>query len=351
MKIDVLIVGQGLAGSLLAWTLLRRRLRVVLVDDGRESASKVAAGLINPITGRRWVKAAYLSQMLPAAMSCYQALANHFGQAFFVEMPMLRLLRDERDRQRVIARLEDPIYEGFLTFDATLPVGLRSPFGAVLQTSTGFLRTEALLARIREALLAMGVYRTAELDCRQIALEPELRWRELAPRRIVFCEGHRARFNPWFGGLPFQPAKGEILTGVTTGSLPEIMLNYRQWLVPLGDGGFKTGATYDTTQLDAVPTEAGKQELLADLRAVYPASVDIRIEQHRAGIRPTTLDKQPFLGCHPRHRNLYIFNGFGSKGSLTIPWLAERFADFLQQRADLPAWCDVSRYHDSHFPG
>lgn len=351
MKVDVLIVGQGLAGSLLAWTLLRRRLRVVLVDDGLENASKVAAGLINPITGRRWVKAEYLPQMWPAAMSCYRALANQFGQAFFVDMPMLRVLWDEQDRQRLLARLEDPKYRDFLTIDAPLPAGLRAPFGAVLQAGTGFLRTEALLARIREALLAAGVYRCAELDFRQIVLEPELRWRELAPRCIVFCEGHRARFNPWFGGLPFQAAKGEILSGATTGPLPEAMLNFRHWLVPVGDGRFKTGATYETAHLDAVPTEVGEQSLLSDLRAVYPASAEFRIEQHRVGIRPTTLDKQPFLGRHPRHQNLYIFNGFGSKGSLTIPWLAERFADFLQQRADLPAWCDVSRYHGSHFPG
>ena len=56
MKVDYLIIGQGLAGSLLAWELIQRRCSVVVVDNGNENASQIAAGLINPITGMRFVK-------------------------------------------------------------------------------------------------------------------------------------------------------------------------------------------------------------------------------------------------------------------------------------------------------
>ncbi|HBA65740.1 MAG TPA: FAD-dependent oxidoreductase, partial [Methylococcaceae bacterium] len=56
MDIDFLIVGQGLAGSLLAFELIQRNAQVMVVDDGRENASEVAAGLINPVTGIRLVK-------------------------------------------------------------------------------------------------------------------------------------------------------------------------------------------------------------------------------------------------------------------------------------------------------
>ena len=48
------IIGQGLAGSLLAWRLLLRGERVLVVDNGYCSASStVAAGLINPVTGKK----------------------------------------------------------------------------------------------------------------------------------------------------------------------------------------------------------------------------------------------------------------------------------------------------------
>ena len=52
MQVDFLIVGQGLAGSLLAKELLRRGRTVHVVDDRwKSSSSQVAAGLMTPLTG------------------------------------------------------------------------------------------------------------------------------------------------------------------------------------------------------------------------------------------------------------------------------------------------------------
>ena len=67
MITDYLIIGQGLAGSLLAWELIQRDCKVVIIDNGKENASQVAAGLINPITGMRFVKSADVDTLLPAA--------------------------------------------------------------------------------------------------------------------------------------------------------------------------------------------------------------------------------------------------------------------------------------------
>ena len=54
-RIDTLIIGQGLAGSLLAWLLVRAGQRVCVIDDAHASSSSVvAAGLINPLAGMRF---------------------------------------------------------------------------------------------------------------------------------------------------------------------------------------------------------------------------------------------------------------------------------------------------------
>ena len=45
------IVGQGLAGTCLAWALWRRGVEFALVDPGGGGSSRIAAGMINPITG------------------------------------------------------------------------------------------------------------------------------------------------------------------------------------------------------------------------------------------------------------------------------------------------------------
>ena len=51
--LDFVIIGQGLAGTTLAWQLKWQGLRGVIVDrDDRTSASRVAAGLMTPATGK-----------------------------------------------------------------------------------------------------------------------------------------------------------------------------------------------------------------------------------------------------------------------------------------------------------
>jgi glycine/D-amino acid oxidase-like deaminating enzyme len=95
--IDFLIIGQGLAGSLLAWELIQRGCNVVIIDNGLENASQVAAGLINPITGMRFVKSADVDTLLPAAKRCYSHLADFFQQDFYIEKPMLRIFNSAND--------------------------------------------------------------------------------------------------------------------------------------------------------------------------------------------------------------------------------------------------------------
>ena len=54
----VTIAGQGLAGTLLAWALERAGREFLIYDPGHEeSASRVGAGLVNPVTGERWTSA------------------------------------------------------------------------------------------------------------------------------------------------------------------------------------------------------------------------------------------------------------------------------------------------------
>ena len=57
MQVDTLIIGQGLCGSFLSWNLLKAGQRVMVVDRANPyTATKVASGVINPVTGRRIVR-------------------------------------------------------------------------------------------------------------------------------------------------------------------------------------------------------------------------------------------------------------------------------------------------------
>lgn len=349
MPIDVLIIGQGLAGSLLAWELIRRDMRVMVIDNGCENASQVAAGLINPVTGQRLVKSSDIHDLLPAAMQCYRQLSEVFQRRFFVSLPMLRVLKNVAEQKAAERRLRQPDYHDFVTVHPVASAVLFAPYGILRQARTGYLKTGLLLQHLRDFLIANASYRQAQFDYNDLVLHPRLNWREFLPRHVVFCEGFQAQQNPWFGGLPFQPAKGEILSCRCAAKCPEQIINYGHWLVPIDEAQFRLGATFQPGRTDTRPTEFAKHTLLEGLATVMPDLKPVEVVAQQAGVRPATLDKQPFIGSHPRHANLHIFNGFGAKGSLAIPWHAQQFTAALQQRAILADAVNVQRYYETHF--
>lgn len=345
--IDFLIIGQGLAGSLLAWELIQRGCKVVIIDNGRENASQVAAGLINPVTGMRFVKSAEVDTLLPIAKHCYSQLAGFFQQDFYIEKTMLRIFRSNNEWLNANKRLNNPDYQAYLGNiqpPGTHIKNLAAPFGLLEQQQTGYLLTRPLLDSLKEFFIAQNSYRQAEFDYRDLQLQASLRWQDIAPKRIIFCEGYRAAQNPWFSWLPFQPAKGEILTLEHQTELPNKILNYGNWLIPLNSRQIRVGATFDRENLDAQITEQGKESLLKALGQISANLIDAPLINHQANIRPCTLDKQPFIGRHPQHHNLLIFNGFGAKGSLQIPCYSRHFADALLNGTALSPTCDIQRH-------
>lgn len=343
MAIDFLIIGQGLAGSLLAWELMQRGCNVVIVDNGLENASQVAAGLINPITGMRLVKSADVDTLLPVAKQLSGQLGDFFQQDFYIEKPMLRIFHSAKEQSHCEKRLNNPDYQPYLGDSYAAIELLNMPFGAVTQQQTGYLLTRLLLACLKDFFIAKGCYQQAAFDVADIQLHPALCWRGVLPKRIIFCEGYHAMHNPYFAHLPFQAVKGEILTLLHSHHLPDTILHYGQWLIPLNVHQVRIGATFDWQNLNNQTTELGKNTLLHGLKTVLP-HFDCEVQDHQANVRPCTLDKQPFIGFHPQHPQLAIFNGFGAKGSLQIPWYSQQFANTLLNNAALPASADIQRY-------
>lgn len=347
--IDILIVGQGLAGSLLACELAQRGLRILVLDDEHASASSTAAaGLINPVTGQRIVKSVGVDEALPLARTRYRALEAILQRELLFELPMWRLLRSDREQQVWQKRKQDPDYAAYLgewLERERLQPPFVAPRGGFAQHGTGYLDTRALLDGVREYLRETGRYRAQHVDYGGFVVEEEqVRYDGIRCGRVIFCEGYKAMHNPWFNWLPFTPAKGEILSLQIGQPLPKVMINAGRWLMPRTDGSYRLGATYEHTQLDEIPTEAARQTLLEALPGILARPVSCRVTGHQAGVRPATTDRRPFVGFHPVHPQLAIFNGFGSKGSLLIPWHAAVFADALQGRGEVPQACDIRRH-------
>jgi glycine/D-amino acid oxidase-like deaminating enzyme len=346
MKADFIIVGQGLAGSVLAWSLIQKQLRVIVVDDHhRGSSSQVAAGVVNPISGKRMLKSWNVDRCLPAAVSVYRSMEAILQRSLYHEMPVLRWFDSRQERDLWQHRRVQTEYQPYFGAELEAEPTISNAYGGCNIRQSGFLNTRELLAGIKAFLQHHDSYIETAVDYEQIRLPPgEVVWQDMSAKRLIFCEGHRMLNNPWFSGLPLQPAQGEILTLKVTPPLPRHIINRGKWLLPLEPDKIKVGATFQWQPIDGKPTEQGKQELLAASERLWHGSRANQLVDHECGVRPGTRDKKPFIGMHPRYPQLGVFNGFGAKGSLWIPYYAEQFAAFLSGSAALPEETDIRRF-------
>lgn len=346
--IDYLIIGQGLAGSALAWHLIQAGQRVRVIDDGhRSAASRVAAGLVNPLAGMRFNRRPELADWLRSAQAWYDELAPLCGRPLFYRRPMLRLFRSAEQRRFHQRRLVDPEADGLLgvAFAARdCPEQVAAPFGGFVQQHTGYVDIPLLLARLRDWLRAQDSLITEAIAFDALeSTAAGVRMAHGCARHVVFCEGARLIDNPWFNTLPLEPDRGEILTLSSESWRPRHIINGAHWLLPLASDELRFGATHDHQTLDGGVTEAARQALLDGLHALAPDHRFAVIDQ-QAGVRPATQDRYPLVGRHPTQRSLWVCNGFGARGALSIPWYTERLARHLTNGQPLPAEADIRRF-------
>lgn len=303
------IVGQGLAGTCLAWELWKRGADFMLLDRESGGSSRVAAGLINPVTGKNFEPSHRIAGFLPEALDFYQEVGKLIGRELWHPLPVLRLADGDKEWLKILTKTAQPEIAPWIRKG---PMNVEGWHGAVELGGGGRLDTRAFLDGSRDFFRASGLYQKSCLVPSEGA----------AP--TIWCEGAAGLMRGAYG--PHRCAKGEILTIRATGWDEErIRVGAGGWLVPLGDGIFKAGSTYEWNQLDETPTDAGRLRVSEIIRRL--GGGDFEIIAHEAGIRPILRRSEPLIG--PLDDGNWVFNGLGSKGSLYAPGMARMLAAWI----------------------
>ena len=198
-------------------------------------------------------------------------------------------------------------------------------------------------------LKSMKSYIFENFDYQHIDFQKEaVFYKNIEIKKILFCEGYEACQNPFFNWLPFNPVKGEnLIVLVEDYPLTEI-INQGTFILPIdGQGKCRLGATYSWDNLDWDITDEARDSLEEKIKGYLKKPYQILEQQ--AGIRPSTDDRRPFVGLHPEHPELGIFNGLGTKGVTLAPYFSEQFAKFLESGEDLDAEVNIERVFSLYF--
>ncbi len=347
-EFDFVIVGQGIAGTSLAWCLRWAGSRFLVVDRQEPvTSSRIAAGLVTPITGQKMIKSWRFDELWTAAISFYDRVQSETKSQFFSRRSMVRLFANEAEASAFQRRRNAGEYLGIVSepLRHLNETWFDNPMGAFEMSDGGQLEVSRYLDASRKTFEAENSFHSSDVDVsRDLQINQDgvvVPTLGIRAKTLIFCQGVEAINNPWLCHVQFKPAKGEILTLRIPGLAESRVLHQGVWLAPFGEELFKTGSTYDWKSLDAVPTEKGRNEIVSKLTSFL--RLPIEVVAHEAGIRPIHRNQYPILGRLPAEPRLACFNGLGSKGVLQAPFFANQMACMLIEGRQVDASVDLNR--------
>lgn len=346
MNKDFLIIGQGLAGSVVALTLISKGYNIHVINNFESnSSSMVAAGIFNPVTGKQMKKTWNADKLFPKLHEFYRQAESLTGEKFFNPMDIYRPFLSIQEQNDWMAKSSQEGYETYIkeiSGHSLFNGYVHDEYGGILLAQSGYLDVVNFLGATKSFLETKQAYENAIYDESALVVEEDgIFYKNISAKKIIYCNGNEAMNSQYFGWLPFKPVKGEILLLKNNIPLTKIF-NRGVFMVPTENGLCKVGATYDWKNLNTLPSEDARKELLDKLNKLSPLSFEIK--DQIAGIRPATKDRKPFIGIHPLHKPLSIFNGLGTKGVSLAPYYAEKFVNFLERKEELHPEVNIIRY-------
>ena len=342
--LDYIIVGSGIAGICFSEICLQNNKSFLVFEDYSTSSSRIAGGLYNPVILKRFSEVWKAKEQLEFGLPFYEQISERIQLEFDFKIPIIRKFASIEEQNNWFQAADKPNLSPFLSTDIVLhnyqSIDSKFGFGKVLPT--GYIDTSSLLDTYVSYLKSNNCIKEEKFDYLQIEfLEDKIVYKDIAAKHIIFAEGFGLQYNPYFNQLPLDGTKGELLIIKAPKLDLDVVLKSSIFILPIGNDLFKVGATYNWEDKTNAPTEAGKQELIENLKELIDC--DFEIVKHFAGVRPTVKDRRPLVGTHKDHLNLHILNGLGTRGVMLGPWLAKALYENIEKNVPLDIQIDIKR--------
>src|SRR5262249_15042289 len=107
-QVDYLLIGQGLCGTFLSYYLQKENRSFIVIDNNEiTTPSKISAGIINPITGRRLVKVWMAEQILSFGHEAYREIGEFLGIVAISQKNIIDFFPNVHQRQVFLERVQE----------------------------------------------------------------------------------------------------------------------------------------------------------------------------------------------------------------------------------------------------
>lgn len=337
---DAIIIGGGIIGLTLSWSLRKHGARVLVIDKNEpgHEASQAAGGMLAPIdphspplVQRFGMFSAGLYREFVHEVedeSASRVDFRHDGTIVFIppdrtadvsRIPGLRLISSDE-----VAKLEPQLQTGgmaavFLQEDTVDP---RALLPALLKA-----------AKHRGVEIAHGEAVTGILVENDRAAAVKTAKAQHAAPVIVNCAG---AWSPQIGPakLPVKPIRGQMLAVIPPRRDPvrHVVRTGECYIVPRSDGRIVIGSTLEDVGFDKRTDVATIQRLHQAAARALPELSEAKLHETWAGLRPATSDDLPILG-RTSLDGYFVATGHHREGILLAPATAQVMTELIRGAA------------------
>ena len=343
--LDYLIIGSGLAGISFSEMALQNGKSILVLDNNSQNSSKIAAGLYNPVILKRFSEVGQAKEHLLVMKEFFSVLEKKLNSQVDFKTPILRKFFSVEEQNNWFAASDKVNIGPYLSTRLITKKyeSIDSPFGYGEVLQTGYVDTALLLEKYKNYLITNQLFLEESFDYGLLQEETDgIRYKDIQAKHIIFAEGFGMHANPYFQHLPLDGTKGELLIIKAPLLDLDVILNTSLYILPLGNDLFKIGATYNWDDKTALPTEAGKNELVERIKEII--TCDFEIMEHHAGVRPTVKDRKPLIGTYEYHNSIHILNGLGTRGVMLGPAMAKALFENIEYQKPLDRFVDIKRF-------
>ena len=306
------VIGAGLAGLAVAWSLVKRGWKITLVDRHAGIAGEASgnpAGLLMPrLSQHESLDSRFYINAYVHAIHCLDDLqASVEEQLWFKTGNVLVEHADKLKQIRDSHRFPEDFIR-YVSSDAAENVtGVDLNRDALLFVGAGWVHVKRLCEVIKQVCGEALTYRQAQVtDIRfnQVAWDVVDKDTDtvLTAECIVLANGARARQFPLLHWLPIEPVRGQVTLAPQTDTSRKMRcaISAGRYITPAYEGRHIIGASYRLNNESAVLSASEQQENIDGINRLVPGMLDNQRERAgRVACRAVSIDRVPVAGAVP----------------------------------------------------
>ncbi|MDP5274755.1 glycine oxidase ThiO [Chengkuizengella axinellae] len=350
---DAIVVGGGVIGSSVAYSLAKRGLKVILLEKERlaSQASQAAAGML--AAQAEMTEAGSLFDLSRKSRNMFPKLAEELKELSGIDIAltnkgMFKIAVTEeqvKEYQQMISFQREAGEQVEWYTGEQLRKKERAlsevALGGLYLPNDGHVLAPELSIALAKSAAQLGATIQEYTEASSFILENGKVQGVKTDRGDLHSEHVIVTTGAWSKRLLREtgiestdyPVKGECFSVVFEKPILEsTIFSHGCYLVPKKGGRLIVGATMKENTYDRKVSVDGIASLLEKAKRLMPGIVEAEWEKTWAGIRPQTADGVPYLGEHPDWQGLFVATGHYRNGILLSPITGEIIADLVEKK-------------------